>query len=237
MSWRLLISAGQGPIECRWFVARLAAQLEDLAKARGLLVESSSWRGEVEAPKSVSLGLVGEAPRIFAPFLGTHVLLASGVRSLPGRARRGGAGLAGPGLGDRSPRRGRSGRKRWYVGVQLLEAIKTAPPLDPKDVEITTMRSGGPGGQHVNTTCSAVRAVHRPTGITVRVEGERSQHQNRARALEWLSRGLAEEAKAQSRHQNQVEWAGHHQLERGRPVQTWRLDPRTQQLVRVETNS
>ncbi|MFZ1866283.1 MAG: peptide chain release factor 2 [Polyangiales bacterium] len=64
-----------------------------------------------------------------------------------------------------------------------------------EDLEVTTMRSGGAGGQHVNRTESAVRMKHVPTGFVVRCEAERSQHQNRETALKMLRGLLFEKAR------------------------------------------
>lgn len=80
------------------------------------------------------------------------------------------------------------------VTVAVLDVQAKVFALDPRDVEFKTCRGSGAGGQHRNMTDSAVQATHRPSGLAVRVESERSQHQNKESALRLLQFKLAQKA-------------------------------------------
>jgi peptide chain release factor 2 len=123
-----------------------------------------------------------------------------------------------------------------FVTPEIDEDVEIE--INPDDLRIDTYRSGGKGGQHVNTTDSAVRITHIPTGIVVQCQNERSQHKNKAAAMKVLKSRLYDMekkkkmAKVEKLEDNKSEIAWGNQI-RSYVLQPYRMikDMRT----RVET--
>lgn len=92
------------------------------------------------------------------------------------------------------------------ITVAVLEKPRQIDQtIRSEDVDVETMRGSGAGGQHRNKTDSAVRARHRPTGIEVRCESERSQHRNRELAMQVLAVRVADQARAAANNARTVD--------------------------------
>ncbi len=193
----LQLSAAQGPAECTLAVAKALRRLQ---------VEAGSL--------AVELRVVEEEP---GEHRGTFrsVLLALDGEQADELARRweGTVQWVCP-----SPYRTNHSRKNWFIGVARF----AEPPANlDGEIRFETLRSSGPGGQHVNTTDSAVRAVHVATGISVKVQSERSQHANKRLAMLIIGQRLAQQAEKHQGDLRAHRRLFHHQVARGSPIRTF----------------
>ena len=208
----LSVSAGNGPEECAYAasltVKVLIQEIQNLPgrgiKAEVIESESTQVKGNI---RSALIALEGNEAESFAV---SWVGIIQWIW--------------------KSDYRPHHKRKNWFVSVKPYFTPESGNGFSLSDVRFETAKAGGPGGQHVNKTESAVRAVYIPTGKSAVARGERSQLMNKKLALARLASLLGEE-KADKEQQNRSELRHTHwELERGNPMRVY--DGETMKLLK-----
>ena len=192
----LQITSGRGPAECCRVVALVLEKILLQARKLGLIAEViEREQGDMNRTLYSAIVLLEgrKVDEIVDEWEGTIQWIAQ------------------------SPYRIYHKRKNWFVGVNSFTPTELGE-VDTKYITYQTLRSSGPGGQHVNKTESAVRATHAPSGMSVTASDQRSQLQNKKLATERLLIKLLAWNVEQTMQQAQDNWDNHNNLERGNPV-------------------
>ena len=192
----LQITSGRGPTECCRVVALVLEKILIQARKLGLIAEVIE-REEGEMNRTLFSAIVflegNKVEEIVDEWEGTIQWIAQ------------------------SPYRIYHKRRNWFVGVNTFTPTELNE-IDTKYITYQTLRSSGPGGQHVNKTESAVRATHAPSGLSITASDQRSQLQNKKLATERLLIKLSVWNIEQTMQQAQENWDNHNNLVRGNPV-------------------
>ncbi|MPW31764.1 peptide chain release factor H [Agarivorans sp. B2Z047] len=197
----LQFSAGQGPIECCRAVALALKVIENQCNKRLIDMEL------IEANEAEVSGC-----------------LKSALLKLDATNSKDASQLATEWQGAllwvcQSQFRPQHKRRNWYFSGRCFEVDDLKYDAE---LRFQTCRASGAGGQHVNTTDSAVRATHVNSGLSVRVESERSQHANKRLARALLLQKLELTKLDKMGQQEKSRWLQHLQVERGNPVKTFK---------------
>lgn len=198
---RLHLTSGQGPAECRMAIAHTLERMRQEADEAGVEIDVAEERNaDGHGPQSALVMINGDGAEAFAERWAGSILWIC-----------------------KSPIRPNHKRKNWFIACQEIDPPdEVGDEIKQADVRFEAFRAGGPGGQHQNKTESAVRAIHGPTGLAVVVREDRSQHRNRAIALQRL-RALLDATNALNTASDRARLqAAHADLERGNPKRTFR---------------
>lgn len=195
------LTSGQGPEECELAVRHVLERFLDEANENTVNVDILEKESGIKSDnyKSVMLSLWGDnnIDRFLTRWNGTVQWVCQ------------------------SPYRPTHKRKNWFVGVNVLIPVESWEGVSSKDLKFETMRASGAGGQHINTTDSAVRVIHVPTGLSAFAQEERSQYMNKKLAVARLVMLMKDIQKLKQLEKKLEKRKKHLGLERGNPIRVF----------------
>ena len=194
----ILFTAGRGPVECGLAVQGIQDKFKKYLEANKLEYKVISQKaGQFNRSMETILFKV-EVPRrdLLKPWLGTIQWIC------------------------KSPVRKFSKRKNWFIKSVQVE-MPEQKPLRISDLSIQAFRASGPGGQHRNKVETAIRVVHKPSGLIVTASDSKSKAQNKKSALEKLEAKLRQQNLQIQKGFDLEVWSSKLEIERGNPVKVF----------------
>lgn len=194
------VSAGAAPVESCRFVYLFLQLMQKECIDKNIKLELMSYvEGEEKNTiKSALLKLTGEKSKKYAKSIEGSMLWICKSEFRPNHKR-----------------------KNWFIEVELFDSQEEVD-MNLKEIKVETMRSSGSGGQNVNKLETGVRVTHLLTGITVKAQEERSQHQNKKLAFARLKRKLEQLQQEQGKKLDQKRWQKHQEIQRGNPIRVFK---------------
>ena len=190
------ISAALGPAECELAVKYTLQEMQKQAKAQKIQLDIIENNKTQHGYSSLLLNIADDAQTWINTWLGTIQWTFQ------------------------SPIRPNHKRKNWFVGITQFETPQQLPSDDT--ILFQACRASGAGGQHINTTDSAIHATHIASGISVKVMSERSQHANKRLAKELIALKLQQQLENNHANHKQTQHLQHALIERGNAVKSFK---------------
>jgi len=193
------ISSGRGPAECEWVVAQLLKVILKECSRLGLVAKvlNRNKGSENGTLRSALIEIKGIALlAVLAKWSGTIQWIGQ------------------------SPFRKFLKRKNWFVSVKIIDQ-EADQKFNDWEITFQTFKASGPGGQHRNKVETAVRAIHKPSGLIASASDSRSQHQNKQKAIRKIHSMIKEYKFKKELDLIDSQWQQHDSLERGNPIKVF----------------
>ena len=194
----LLFTSGRGPVECEIAVQGIQNKFRQYLDVHQIPFQIvSQQKGQVpRAMKTIVFKLVAAHRTQITPWMGTmHWICKSPIRKY-------------------------HKRKNWYIKCEEID-MPEVQSIDLNELTIQSYKASGPGGQHRNKVETAIRIIHRPTGVIVTASDSKSKAQNKKNALKKLEERLKTKNQTAQEQMDLEKWLTKIEIERGNPIKVF----------------